>query len=62
MFWKRSCSADPQRCALGPGRTYADPEIEALYQTTLQYDSEARLWLSAVRPRWPAPRCCSSGS
>lgn len=40
-----SCSADPQRCALGPGLTYADPEIEALYQTTLQYDSEARLWL-----------------
>ncbi|HWN19304.1 MAG TPA: hypothetical protein VNO19_10360 [Gemmatimonadales bacterium] len=40
-----SCSVDNQRCALGPDRTYADPEIEALYQTSLQYDSEARLWL-----------------
>jgi hypothetical protein len=40
-----SCSADPQRCALGPDRAYADPEIEDLYQTTLEYDSEARLWI-----------------
>jgi hypothetical protein len=40
-----SCSADHSRCALGPDGTYTDPAIEELYQTSLQYDSEARLWL-----------------
>jgi hypothetical protein len=39
------CGAAPQRCNLGPGGTYADPEIEGLYQTSLRYDRRARLWL-----------------
>jgi hypothetical protein len=40
-----SCGVDQQRCNLGPTGTYTDPEIENLYQITLQYDSRARLWL-----------------
>ena len=39
------CSEARERCALGPGGTYADPEIEGLYQTSLRYDRRARLWL-----------------
>ena len=39
------CFEAEQRCALGPGGTYADPEIEGLYQTSLRYDRRARLWL-----------------
>lgn len=39
------CNADHARCTLGPGGTYADPEIEALYQTSLEHDHDARLWL-----------------
>jgi hypothetical protein len=38
------CLADHSLCALGPDGTYADPEIEQLYQTSLDYDQEARLW------------------
>jgi hypothetical protein len=39
------CSEAPERCDLRPGGTYADPEIEGLYQASLQYDRRARLWL-----------------
>jgi hypothetical protein len=39
------CGAAQERCALGPNGTYADPEIENLYQTSLRYDRRARLWL-----------------
>jgi hypothetical protein len=39
------CSEARERCTLGPGGTYADPEIEGLYQTSLRYDRRARLWL-----------------
>jgi len=39
------CGEDQARCALGPGGTYADSEIEGLYQTSLRYDRHARLWL-----------------
>ncbi len=39
------CSTDQQRCALGPGGGYADPELEDLYQTSLQHDRRARVWL-----------------
>jgi hypothetical protein len=40
-----SCTADHARCALGPNGAYADPVTEALYQTSLQYDHQARWWL-----------------
>jgi hypothetical protein len=33
------------RCDLGPDGSYADPEIENLYQTSLRYDRIARGWL-----------------
>ena len=39
------CAIDQQRCALGSGGGYADPELEDLYQTSLQHDRRARLWL-----------------
>jgi hypothetical protein len=39
------CIAITQRCALGPGGNYLDPEIENLYQTSLHYDRRARYWL-----------------
>ncbi|MEO8089593.1 MAG: hypothetical protein ABI703_04785 [Gemmatimonadales bacterium] len=39
------CGVDKERCALGSNGTYADPEIENLYQTSLRYDRRARLWL-----------------
>lgn len=39
------CFEAQQRCAVGAGGAYADPEIEGLYQTTLRYDRRARLWL-----------------
>ena len=39
------CQNDPQLCALNGEGSYADPAIEDLYQTSLQYDQEARLWL-----------------
>lgn len=42
---KASCQNAHERCALGEGGTYADPEIEGLYQSSLQYDRRARLWL-----------------
>ena len=39
------CGAVQARCDLGPSGSYADPEIEDLYQTSLRYDRRARLWL-----------------
>lgn len=39
------CGVAQERCALGPNGAYADPEIEDLYQTSLQYDRRARRWL-----------------
>lgn len=39
------CNPAPERCALGPGGSYLDPESEALYQTSLHYDRRARYWL-----------------
>ena len=39
------CGEVQARCDLGPGGSYADPEIENLYQTSLRYDRRARLWL-----------------
>jgi hypothetical protein len=33
------------RCDLGPDGSYADPEIEGLYQSSLRYDRIARGWL-----------------
>ena len=39
------CADSQERCALGPDGSYADQEIENLYQTSLQYDRRARRWL-----------------
>jgi len=39
------CGQARERCALWPSGTYADPEIEGLYQSSLRYDRRARLWL-----------------
>lgn len=39
------CATDQQRCALGAGGGYADPNLEDLYQRSLRYDRRARLWL-----------------
>jgi hypothetical protein len=42
---KSRCGEVQERCALGPGGAYADPEIESFYQASLHYDRRARLWL-----------------
>lgn len=39
------CVAAQERCAVGSGGGYLDPEIEAFYQTSLRYDRQARHWL-----------------
>ena len=39
------CFEDFDRCDLGPDGTYLNPQIEALYQTSLHYDRETRTWL-----------------
>ena len=39
------CFSDPPRCTRGPDGAYEDPVAEDLYQTTLHYDDQARLWL-----------------
>lgn len=39
------CLAAHERCALGPGGRYVDPEIEGFYQTSVRYDRRARYWL-----------------
>ena len=40
------CAADPPACSERlPSGEYADPELEALYQDVLRYDSRARLLL-----------------
>ena len=42
-----ACFVDSTRCILGEDGAYADPAMEELYQTSLDYDSEARRWLIA---------------
>jgi hypothetical protein len=42
-----ACFVDSTRCILGPDGGYADPVMEDLYQTSLDYDREARRWLIA---------------
>jgi hypothetical protein len=44
---ERSCQVDHSRCNLGPDFAYLDPEIEALYQSSLHLDRVARRWLVA---------------
>lgn len=39
------CFTTPERCALGPGGTYVDPESETLFQQTVSKDRTARTWL-----------------
>ena len=40
-----ACFADRLRCLIDVEGRYADPEIEALYQTSLHKDRVARRWL-----------------
>ena len=42
-----ACFENSTRCLLGPDGAYADPVMEGLYQSSLDYDSEARRWLIA---------------
>ena len=42
-----ACFIESSRCFLGQDGTYLDPQIEALYQTSLHYDRSARRWLIA---------------
>ena len=39
------CLADHARCDLDASGRYADAQSEALYQTSLHYDRQARTWL-----------------
>jgi hypothetical protein len=39
------CLSTHDLCLTGPGGTYLNPEIEALFQTTLRQDRTARNWL-----------------
>jgi hypothetical protein len=42
-----ACFLDSTRCIVGEDGAYADPAMEELYQTSLDYDREARRWLIA---------------
>lgn len=42
-----ACFENSLRCILGPNGTYADRQIEGLYQASLSYDRRARRWLIA---------------
>jgi hypothetical protein len=42
---ENACFENSIRCIVGPDGTYADRQLEGLYQTTLHYDRRARLWL-----------------
>ena len=42
-----TCFLDSSRCLLGPDGSYADRQIEGLYQSSLHYDRSARRWLIA---------------
>jgi hypothetical protein len=44
---EEACFLNPIRCDLGPDGSYADRQIEALYQSSLHYDRSARRWLIA---------------
>ena len=42
-----ACLVNSTRCIVGEDGAYADPAMEELYQTSLDYDREARRWLIA---------------
>jgi hypothetical protein len=42
---KDACFENSFRCIIGPDGTYADRQIEGLYQRSLHYDRRARRWL-----------------
>ena len=42
-----ACFLDSTRCIVGENGAYEDPAMETLYQTSLDYDREARRWLIA---------------
>ena len=44
---EEACFVNSTRCTLGPDGSYADRQIEGLYQTSLHYDRSARRWLIA---------------
>ena len=44
-FVADACSIDRTRCTTLPDGSYADPALEAHFQSSLDYDSRARSWL-----------------
>jgi hypothetical protein len=40
-----ACNANHALCTVGSDGEYTSPHIEALYQTSLHYDQQARRWL-----------------
>jgi len=40
-----ACNANHALCTVGSDGQYTSPQIEALYQTSLHYDQQARAWL-----------------
>lgn len=40
-----TCSVEPIRCLINVDGVYADPEIEAYYQSSLHHDRVTRRWL-----------------
>jgi len=44
-FVADACSIDHTRCTTLPDGSYADPALEAHFQSSLDYDSRARSWL-----------------
>ena len=44
-FVTDACAVDRTRCTTLPDGSYADPVLEAHYQSSLDYDSKARTWL-----------------
>jgi hypothetical protein len=44
-FVADACAIDRTQCSTLPEGSYADPVLEAHYQSSLDYDNKARTWL-----------------
>lgn len=44
-FVRDACTVDRTQCTTLPDGSYADPVLEAHYQSSLDYDNKARTWL-----------------
>lgn len=42
---EEACSVEPTRCIINVEGRYADPELEAYYQSSLHHDRATRRWL-----------------